>query len=104
MLFCAEYTLLNELCPMLSTNATEAMYDTIKAKAPDYYNDISNGAAISFYYLAVKKNRNVAEAVGESFAMLCEQDSKLIKAIGENVFTLTCDIVKNIIAEYHFEK
>ncbi len=104
MLFCAEYTLLNELCPMLSTSATEAMYDVIKAKAPDYYNSISNGAAVSFYYLAVKKNRYVAKAVGESFAMLCEQDSKLIKTMGENVFTLTCEKVKEIISEYGFEK
>ena len=104
MLFCAEYTLLGELCPMLSTSATEAMYNTIKARFPDYYSSISNGAAVSFYYLAVKKNRNIAEAVGESFAMLCEQDSKLIKTMGENVFTLTCDIIKNIITEYHFEK
>lgn len=103
MLFCAEYTLLNELCPMLSTSATEAMYDAIKANAPAYYNGISNGAAVSFYYLAVKKNRDVAKAVGESFAMLCEQDSKLIKTIGKNVFTLTCEKVKEIISEYEFE-
>lgn len=104
MLFCAEYTLLGELCPMLSASATEAMYDKIKAQAPDYYKAISNGAAISFYYLAVKKRRDIAKAVGESFAMLCEQDSKLIKTMGENVFILTCDIIKSIIAEYHFEK
>lgn len=104
MLFCAEYTLLNELCPMLSTSATEAMYDVIKANFPDFYNGISNGAAVSFYYLAVKRNKDVAKAVGDSFAMLCEQDSKLIKTMGENIFALTCEKVKEIIAEYKFEK
>ncbi|MBQ2964769.1 MAG: hypothetical protein IJE14_08910 [Clostridia bacterium] len=104
MLFCAEYTLLNELCPMLAASATETMYNVIKANFPSFYNSISNGAAVSFYHLAVKKNREVAKAVGESFAMLCEQDSKLIKAMGENVFTLTCEKVKETIAEYKFEK
>lgn len=105
MLFCAEYTLLNELCPMLSATATDAMYDTIKTDSSDYYNSISNGAAVSFYYLAVKRRSDIAKAVGESFAMLCEtENSKLISTLGENVFTLTCDIVKNVIAEYDFEK
>ena len=104
MLFCAEYTLLGELRPMLSASATEAMYNVIKEKFPTFYNSISNGAAVSFYHLAVKKNRDVAKAIGESFAMLCEQDSKLIKTMGENVFTLTCEKVKETIAEYKFEK
>ncbi len=105
MLFCAEYTLLNELCPILSTSATEAMYNTIKANAPDYYNGISNGAAVSFYYLAVKRRSDIAKAVGESFAMLCEaENSKLMSTLGENVFTLSCEIIKSIIAEYSFEK
>lgn len=105
MLFCAEYTLLNELCPMLSTTATEAMYDKLKADTPVYYNGISNGAAVSFYYLAVKRRNDIAKAVGESFAMLCEaESSKLMAMLGENVFSLTCDIIKNIIAEYKFEK
>lgn len=105
MLFCAEYTLLNELCPMLSTSATEAMYDKLQADTPAYYDGISNSAAVSFYYLAVKKRRDIAKAVGESFAMLCEaQNSKLMATLGENVFTLTCEIIENIIAEYEFEK
>ena len=30
MIFCAEYTLLGELCPMLAASATETMYNVIK--------------------------------------------------------------------------
>ncbi len=105
MLFSAEYTLLNKLCPMLSTTATEAMYETLRSENAVYYDGISNGAAVSFYYLAVKRNKNIAAAVGESFAMLCEaQDNKLIKTLGENVFELMCEKISNIIDTYHFEK
>ncbi len=105
MLFCAEYTLLSKLCPMLSTTATEAMYEALRTGSSAYYYGISNGAAVSFYYLAVKRNKNISEAVGESFAMLCEaQSNKLVKALGENVFELTCEKISKIIDSYSFEK
>ncbi len=105
MLFCAEYTLLRKLCPMLSTTATEAMYDALRTSNAAYYDDISNGTAVSFYYLAVKRNKTIAQSVGESFAMLCEaQDNKLIKALGENVFELMCEKIGALIDSYNFEK
>ncbi len=105
MLFSAEYTLFNSLCPMLSTAATEAMYESLRTEKAEYYNEISSGTAVSFYYLAVKRNKNLSSAVGESFAMLCEmQDNKLIKTLGENVFVIMCKKIEEIIESYSFEK
>lgn len=105
MLFCAEFTLLSELCPMLSTTASEAMYAKLKSDFPTYYEGISNGAALSFYYLAVKKNKDISRAVGNTFAMLCSAENNTIaKTLGENAFILACNKIKEVISAFDFEK
>lgn len=104
MVFCAEYTLLSELCPILATTASEAFYASLKEEAHGFYKSISNGAAMSFYYMAVK-HRNTIEEVGNSFAMLCDaKTSERVNALGSQVFLLTCKHIVKIIEEYGFEK
>ncbi|MBQ5824994.1 MAG: hypothetical protein IIW48_09340 [Clostridia bacterium] len=104
MVFSAEYTLLSELCPMLATSASEAFYNEMRNSAPDFYNGISNGAAMSFYYMAVKQY-DTAKAVGESFAMLCNaKTDERILDLGSKVFLLTCKHIVKIIDGYTFEK
>lgn len=104
MVFCAEYTLLSELCPILATTANEAFYAKLKEDAYGFYKSISNGAAMSFYYMAVK-HRNTVEEVGDSFAMLCDaKTSERINALGSQVFLLTCKYIVKLIEEYSFEK
>lgn len=104
MVFCAEYTMLSELCPMLATSASEAFYAALKEEAPGFYNGISNGAAMSFYYMAVKQRDTVKE-VGDSFAMLCDaKTSERINSLGSQVFLLTCKHIVKLIEEYSFEK
>ncbi|MBQ8027312.1 MAG: hypothetical protein IJ261_04260 [Clostridia bacterium] len=104
MVFCAEYTLLSELCPMPATTANEVMYAKLKENAFGFYDSISNGAAMSFYYMAVKQ-RDTVKAVGENFAMLCDaKTSERIKNLGSQVFLLTCKHIVKLIEEYSFEK
>lgn len=104
MVFCAEYTLLSELCPMLATAANEALYDSLKTEAFGFYDSISNGAAMSFYYMAVKQ-RDVVKEVGDSFAMLCDaKTSERINALGANVFLLTCKHIVDTIEKFEFVK
>ncbi len=104
MVFCAEYTLLSELCPMLATSASEAFYDELRKSAPEFYDGISNGAAMSFYYMAVKQYDTV-KAVADSFAMLCDaKTDERITNLGGQVFLLTCKHIVKIIEGYAFEK
>ena len=104
MVFSAEYTLLSELTPMLATTANESLYDGLKADAPVFYDSISNGAAMSFYYMAVKQ-RDVVKAVGENFAMLCDaKGNETVIELGSNVFFLTCKHIVNTVEKYNFEK
>lgn len=104
MVFSAEYTLLSELKPILATAANESLYDGLKKDAPVFYDSISNGAAMSFYYLAVKQ-RDVIKAVGENFAMLCNaKGNETVSELGSKIFLTTCKHVVGVVEKYGFEK
>lgn len=104
MVFSAEYTLLSELKPILATAANESLYDGLKKDAPEFYESISNGAAMSFYYLAVKQ-RDVIKAVGENFAMLCNaKGNETVSELGSKIFLTTCKHVVGVVEKYGFEK
>ena len=104
MVFSAEYTLLSELKPILATAANESLYNGLKKDAPEFYDSISNGAAMSFYYLAVKQ-RDVIKAVGENFAMLCNaKGNKTVSELGSKIFLTTCKHVVHTVEKYKFEK
>jgi len=104
MVFSAEYTLLSELKPILATAANESLYNGLKKDAPEFYDSISNGAAMSFYYLAVKQ-RDVIKAVGENFAMLCNlKGNETVSELGSKIFLTTCKHVVGVVEKYGFEK
>ena len=104
MVFSAEYTLLSELKPILATAANESLYNGLKKDAPEFYDSISNGAAMSFYYLAVKQ-RDVIKAVGENFAMLCNaKGNEAVSELGSKIFLTTCKHVVGVVEKYGFEK
>lgn len=104
MVFSAEYTLLSELKPILATAANESLYNGLKKDAPEFYESISNGAAMSFYYMAVKQ-REVVKAVGDNFAMLCNaKGNETVSKLGSDVFFLTCKHVVKTVEKYGFEK
>ena len=104
MVFSAEYTLLSELKPILATAANESLYDGLKKDAPEFYDSISNGAAMSFYYLAVKQ-RDVTKTVGENFEMLCNaKGNKTVSELGSKIFLTTCKHVVHTVEKYKFEK
>ena len=104
MVFSAEYTLLSELKPILATAANESLYNGLKKDAPEFYESISNGAAMSFYYMAVKQ-RDVIKAVGDNFAMLCNaKGNETAAKLGSDVFFLTCKHVVGVVEKYGFEK
>lgn len=88
---------------LLSNTAIASMYDAIETASPGFYSNIANGAAFTFYYLAVKKGGDLSENIGEAFAMLCGVKNKdsFIPA-GKTVWNIAVDIVTKEIEKADF--
>ena len=80
---------------VVSATAIASMYDKIKSTSPGFYDNISNGAAFTFYYLAIQKGGDISENIGEAFARIikknidvCNETSSTIE-VGDNFKTLS---------------
>uniref|UniRef100_UPI003FF09789 hypothetical protein n=1 Tax=Candidatus Fimivicinus sp. TaxID=3056640 RepID=UPI003FF09789 len=89
--------------PLLATTAVNALYDKLIEDDPGFYDTISNGAAFSFYYLALRHSGKTDENIGMTFAMLCgeEHDAALIQ-LGERVYQYVTRKVREIIDGIQF--
>lgn len=83
---------------VVSTTAITSMYDKIKVLSPGFYDNISNGAAFTFYYLAIQKGGDISQNIGDAFAMLCSVKNKegFVNA-GKTVWNLAVDIIEKEI-------
>ena len=89
-------TLLNMELPteLLSTTAIASMYDAMEKDMPGFYSNIANGAAFTFYYLAIQKGGDISENIGEAFAMLCAVKNKESFVLaGKTVWNIAVDII-----------
>ena len=99
LVFACETILQMELpSELLSTTAIASMYYAIEKDAPGFYNNIANGAAFTFYYLAIQKDGDVSENIGEAFAMLCSVKNKdSFVLAGKTVWNIAVDIIEKEI-------
>lgn len=89
---------------LLSTAAVAAMYEKLERMSPGFYKNISNGAAYSFYYLALQKGGDLAKNIGEAFAMLCNVKNKdSFVAAGETIWNIAVDLIDKEIDKVTFE-
>lgn len=89
---------------LLSSTAIAAMYESIQKNSPGFYKNISNGAAFTFYYLAIQKGGDVSDNIGEAFAMLCSVKNKEgFVAAGKTVWNLAVDIITKEIEKANFQ-
>ena len=99
-------TLLQIECPceVVSTTAIASMYEVIQKNSPGFYSNISNGAAFTFYYLAIQKGGDISENIGEAFAMLCAVKNKESFVLaGKTVWNLAVDIIEKEIEKADFK-
>lgn len=90
--------------PLLATTAVNALYDRLIEDAPDFYDAISNGAAFSFYYLALRHSGKTDENIGIAFAMLCgAEDDASLAGLGERVYQYVNRKVREIISNMQFQ-
>lgn len=107
LVFAAETVLQSEIRDeMLATTAINAMHDTIRKDMPVFFRNISDSAAFTFYCLALKKRGDVAENVGEAFAMLCDVQKNTESFIdaGKTVWKKAVEGLKAEIAKVEFVK
>ena len=57
--------------------AMNTFYDTIKRNDFEFYEDIGSSGHFTFYYLALRQGGDVVRRIGQTFAMLCGQDTIL---------------------------
>ena len=100
MLFAAQIALHKYLPhPMLSSQAINSMYSRLSETAAGFFSNISDGSSFTFYYLTVRKNKNIIENIGRNYAMLCDKDEdEYLVSLGGRVFSQVdvyiCDLIE----------
>ena len=90
---------------MLASQAINAMYSKISRLHQGLFENISDGSSYTFYYLSVRKNRNVEENIGKNYAMLCDRDNdEFYAALGTRVYIDTDMAVCDMIEEFEFKE
>lgn len=99
LVFACETLLQIELpTELLSTTAIASMYDSMEKDAPGFYSNIANGAAFTFYYLAIQKGGDISANIGEAFAMLCSVKNKdSFVLAGKTVWNIAVDVIEKEI-------
>lgn len=104
MLFTAQITLHSVLPPIISSEAVNSMYDSLRENSEPFYDNVMDGTSFSFYYLAIRKGFNIDENIGRNFAMLCgDEDDDELSTLGRKIFTATGKYVKSLIKSFDFK-
>ena len=105
LVFACETLLQMELpTELLSTTAITSMYNAMEKDMPGFYSNIANGAAFTFYYLALQKGGDISENMGDAFAMLCSVKNKDSYVLaGKTVWNIAVDIIEKEIEKAGIE-
>lgn len=105
LVFACETLLQMELpTELLSTTAIASMYNAMEKDMPGFYSNIANGAAFTFYYLALQKSGDISENMGNAFAMLCSVKNKDSYVLaGKTVWNIAVDIIEKEIEKAGIE-
>lgn len=89
---------------VLSDTVRNSMYEFLKEKEEGYYNNIADGAAFSFYRLALKKDGDSVKIIGSEFAKLCgnPKDEELA-SLGETIYSKAVGHAENLINKCLFK-
>ena len=88
---------------MLSSQAINAMYAELSESSEGFFANISDGSSFTFYYLSVRKNRDIEESIGKNYAMLCDKDDdEYLVSLGSRVYSATGDMICDMIEDAEF--
>ncbi len=88
---------------LVAQTAQNVFYDTLHITAPEFYDDLQESGAFSFYYLCVREGRQVEKRVGETFASLCGmKGSESYARMGQELYTRFIGRVKRLTGGEQF--
>jgi hypothetical protein len=104
MVFAMHTTIHSSLhLPMLYSTAVNSMYDRLIKDSQGFYDNISDGAAFTFYYLALRKGADTQRNIGEMFAMLCSKEgSEKVVELGAVIYKIITEKVDEEISGLNF--
>lgn len=77
--------------------AKRAFFETLKTDYPELYRGATDNGALSFYYLAFRRQSEVERRVGQTFAMLCAHDGDPVyQELGEALYCWFTSVVKKL--------
>lgn len=100
---CGRVTRENVPAQVLSDLVRSSMYACLKETENGYYKNIADGAAFSFYRLALKKDDR-AQEIAKEFAKMCsaKNDASVLE-LGKKIYLNTTAYVKKLIDECEFK-
>ncbi len=88
----------------LSDTVRSSMYDFLKENEKGYYKNIADGAAFSFYRVALKKPGEPAEIAGKEFAKLCgDSKNESLVSLGKTIYINTKEYAEVLIKKCGFQ-
>ncbi len=88
----------------LSNLVRNSMYDFLKENENGYYKNIADGAAFSFYRLALKKSIDKEAEIGKEFAKLCAAKNDITVAeLGKRIYSSATAYITKLIEECEFK-
>lgn len=90
--------------PILSDTARNALFEYLQDNETGYYNNLADGAAFSFYRLALKKDGAKEDIFGTEFAKRCgaAKDSAYVQ-LGKTVYLHSTAYIKAVIEKCDFK-
>ncbi len=103
LIFSARHFLGEYLNETLIPIAMSALYNKLIDITPELFKNLSGGAEISFYTLALSRDGIPSKHIGNCFAMLCKHDadSKFV-AYGEKLYNYMDDTILKMIKQENF--
>ncbi len=88
---------------ILSSAATTEMTNRLMETSKEFYDNISDGAAFTFYYLILRKGVDVPRNIGAQFASLCGKDEdEYYITLGRSVYEAVYNDINKTIKELGF--
>ncbi len=101
---CGRVTRENLSVQILSDLVRNSMYDYLKEHENRYYKNIADGAAFSFYRLALKKTVDKEIEMGKEFAKMCgAKNDKALIELGTRFYLNTISYAQKLIDEAEFQ-
>ena len=88
---------------ILSSTATSEMLNCLVKTSKNFYDNISDGAAFTFYYLILRKGIDVPRNIGIQFASLCgKEDDEFYIDLGESLYNSVYNDITETITRLGF--